>query len=212
MDWHEIENYVASEVRFKRFKSKEVGSKSFAWKQSYSFAQMVLFRQERSCTASNLTLPKSRERRRGGEYPQLWARRVQEEVGVADVSEAGRDASEAWEDFWSMSGEFICLWPPRSGVYRQSHHSHEKQKPNLDNLEESIIDDLWNIEKFELSQEIGADPGGSESSTKRPPQCYSWVDVRLTKNSSHIEARNDLVPRVVIYLQMFSIESNAAME
>ena len=32
---------------------------------------------------------------------------LQEEGGVADVSEADRDAMEAREDFWSMSGEFI---------------------------------------------------------------------------------------------------------
>ena len=36
---------------------------------------------------------------------------LQKEGGVADFPEAGRDAMEATEDFWSMSGQFL-LSPP----------------------------------------------------------------------------------------------------
>ena len=44
---------------------------------------------------------------------------LQEEGGVADISEADRDAMEAREAFWSMSGDSICRHHvmPREQLY-----------------------------------------------------------------------------------------------
>ena len=79
---------------------------------------------------------------------------MQEESGVADFAEADRDAVQVREDFWTLSGEFICrhhvmLWEQ---VYVPKESSfpilfkyidvERKTKTNLDNLEESSNDDL----------------------------------------------------------------------
>ena len=44
---------------------------------------------------------------------------LQEEGGVADISEADRDAMEAREDFWSMSGDPVYRHhvTPRGQLY-----------------------------------------------------------------------------------------------
>ena len=47
---------------------------------------------------------------------------LQEEGGVAEFSEADRDAMEAREDVWSMSGEFIYrhnVVPENNCMYRE---------------------------------------------------------------------------------------------
>ena len=84
---------------------------------------------------------------------QLFAGR-----GVVDSSEADRDAVEAKEDVWSTSGEIIYHHHvmPREHLYVPKESSFpfpseyievaRETKTNLDNVEESSIDDLWSTD------------------------------------------------------------------
>ena len=101
-DWHDIEDFVASEYHVNRFKSKKVGIKKL---QDVS-SKINALETRRSRTTSNCSPPKSRMLRRGEEYLRHWARRgvtlcstqrsdsLQEEGGVANVSDAGRDPGQ----------------------------------------------------------------------------------------------------------------------
>ena len=111
-DWHDLQNNVASEgsrqeIQVQRSRNQEIaGSIRLSLRRWFS-------KTRRSRGTSNLTPPESRELRRGrvpstlGESLQsARSDSMQEEVGVADSSEADRDAIEARADFWSMSEEF----------------------------------------------------------------------------------------------------------
>ena len=115
-------------------------------------------------------------------------------AGVADVPEADRDAVEAMEDFWSMSGEFNDAYHvvPREQLYvpKESHHFRipskyldvvSKQKTNLDKAEENSIDDSWNIDGNRILSESWSGSTRFRILRKHAPQGYSWVDGRLTK-------------------------------
>ena len=111
----------------------------------------------------------------------------------ADFSETDRDATEAREDFWSLSGEFMYRHDvvPREQWYMSKESSIpsttkyidvvRQAKSNLDKLEESSIDDLWNTDGKELSLKSGTNSRDSDIPNKRPPQDHSWVDGRLTQ-------------------------------
>ena len=114
-DRRDIENNVASEAHVKRFKSEEVGIKKL---QGIFFLKKFLCAdgsQRHAGHAQRHTLRQQRV-----EYPQLWARghplqrarihSLQREGGVADVSEADRDAVEAREI------SRVCLWIHRHHV------------------------------------------------------------------------------------------------
>ena len=104
------------------------------------------------------------------ECPLLWARRwvtlcnaqgvvssLQGGGGDSDFSEADRDAMEARADFWSAPRE-KCRHHvmPREQLYVSTEPSFpiplkyidvvRQTKTTMDNLEESNIDDLWNID------------------------------------------------------------------
>ena len=107
------------------------------------------------------------------------------------LSEADRDAVEAREYFWS------CLSPPSNAqrtIVRTERviilnpvevlltFDSRQTKNNLDNLEESISDDLWNIDGTSI---LSASWSGSTRFRilgKRPPKVHLWVDSRPTQN------------------------------
>ena len=76
---------------------------------------------------------------------------------VADMSEGDRDAV-AWEMCWCMSGDFFYRHRvmPREQLYASKDSSFSlpskmtscgKQKTILNTLEESSLDDSWNIDE-----------------------------------------------------------------
>ena len=82
------------------------------------FLRRRLLETRGSRTTSNLTPAESPEPRRGESASTVGDARgdplqcargdsLQEKTGVADASEADRDAMEVRKDIWSMSGEFI---------------------------------------------------------------------------------------------------------
>ena len=129
MDWHDIENNVASEVHLKRFNSKEVRLK--CRKHSCFSAQMVPCNKK---VTHNVKLHAIRESRDStlGKYSLLWTRQgsdpfqsardnsLQEEGGISDSSEADRDAMEA--------GVATTSCPENNCMYRKSHHSQFLKK------------------------------------------------------------------------------------
>ena len=80
-----------------------------------------------------------------------------QEGEVADFSEADRDAMEARDDFCRMSGEVTCPYHVmlREQVYVPKESSFpipskyvdvvRQTTTDLENLQESSIDDLWSI-------------------------------------------------------------------
>ena len=107
------------------------------------------------------------------------------------------DASEAINDFWSMSGNFIYrhhveprvkLYSPREEsfpiplkyieVSRTTHHT------NLDVKQEKRIDDYWNIDG---SRDLSDSWTGFIQFTvldEKPPHGYMWSGERLTKRQA----------------------------
>ena len=105
------------------------------------------------------------------------------------------DAREAIYDFWSMSGSFIHrhhvepkvkLYSPREesfliplkyiDVSRTTH-------TNLDVMQESRIDDYWNVDGSRLS---GSWTGFTQFTllNEKPPDGYMWSGRRLTKRQA----------------------------
>ena len=140
----------------------------------------------------------------------------QEEGGVADVSAADRDVMEAREDFWRMLGAFIyrhnvmCreqLYAPTASSFPIPLNKcidvvRETKKNNLDHLEESIMDVLWNIDG--RSQKVGADPRDFPILNKRSPQGLLLGGWKIDQDTSHIATRSHVASSVVINVQMCS--------
>ena len=77
---------------------------------------------------------------------------LQEEGGVADFSEADRDAMEVMEDFWSMSGENIYRHnvTPREQLYVPKDSSFPIPSKYIDVVREtkSNVGDVMNARFF----------------------------------------------------------------
>ena len=103
------------------------------------------------------------------------------------------DASEAMNDFWSMSGNFIYRHhvEPRVKLYSPREESFpiplkyidvtRTTHTNLDVMRESLIDDYWNIDG---SRELSDPWTGFTQFTlleEKPPDGFMWSGVRLTR-------------------------------
>ena len=79
-------------------------------------------------------------------------------------------------------------------------------RTDLDNMKESSIDDLWNIDVT-----FGADPRDSNPEQTSTPRLFmgGW---QVDQKTSHIETVNDLARSVVVYVHMYSTESQKTME
>ena len=111
---------------------------------------------------------------------------LQEEGGVADFSEADRDAKAARRDFWSMTCGYIYrhhVMPSADRVvdpipFRKTIDVVRETETNLDSLDESIDDASWIVD--DLSQSWSGSTR-LRILNQRQPQGYSWVDGRVTK-------------------------------
>ena len=103
------------------------------------------------------------------------------------------DAGEARNDFWSISGNFIYRHPvePRFKVYSPREESFpiplkysdvsRTTHTNLDVMQESLIDDCWNIDG---SRDLSGSWTGFTQFTpldEKPPDGYMWSGRRLTR-------------------------------
>ena len=103
------------------------------------------------------------------------------------------DASEAINDFWSMSGSFTCRHhvEPRVKLYSPREESFpiplkyidvsRTTHTNLDVKQESRIDDYWNIDG---SRDLSDPWTGFTQFTlleEKPPDGYMWSGRRLTR-------------------------------
>ena len=99
------------------------------------------------------------------------------------------DASEAINDFWSMSGNFIYRHhiEPRVKLYSPRKESFSiplkyiDVKTNLDVMQERRIDDYWNIDG---SGDLSDSWTGFFQFTllsEKPPDGFMWSGRRLTK-------------------------------
>ena len=107
------------------------------------------------------------------------------------------DASEAINDFWSMSGSFIYRHhvEPRVKLYSPREESFpiplkyievsRTTYTNLDVKQEKRIGDYWNVDG---SRDL-SDPwtGFTQFAPleEKPPDGYMWSGERLTRNSLH---------------------------
>ena len=112
------------------------------------------------------------------------------------------DAGEARNDFWSMSGNFIYRHhvEPRVKLYSPTEESYpvplkyidvsRTTQTNLDVMQESRIDDYWNIDG---SRDLSDSWTGFTQFTlleEQRPEGYIWSGWRLTKTASDIQARS----------------------
>ena len=106
------------------------------------------------------------------------------------------DAGEARNDFWSMSGNFIYRHhvEPRVKLYSPREESFpiplkyidvsRTTHTNLDVMQESRIDDYWNIDG---SRDLSDSWTGFTQFTllsEKPPDGYMWSGERLTKRQA----------------------------
>ena len=161
-DGHDSENHVASEVYVKRFKSEELGIKKLQETFEFLCAGGSL-RQEGHARRQPYTTRESRASTLGGVPSALGQVRGdswQEEGGVADSSDADRDAVEAREDVWRMSGEFLfrhqvmsrahLYVPKKSSVPIPSTFIdvvRETKNQSGEFGRENSVDDFWNIDE-----------------------------------------------------------------
>ena len=104
------------------------------------------------------------------------------------MSSADRDAVEAREDFWSMSGEFISRHhvAPREHLHAEKVIIHtsvkhffdltRQTKTDLDNSEENRIDDLRNIDRNRILSECWIGSTRFRILNHCPLQVHSWID------------------------------------
>ena len=112
------------------------------------------------------------------------------------------NASEAINDFWSMSGNFIYRHhvEPRVKLYSPREESFpiplkyidvsRTTKTNLDVMQQSRIDDYWNIDG---SRDLSDSWTGFTQFTllsEKPPQGYVWSGGKTDKTASDIQARS----------------------
>ena len=106
------------------------------------------------------------------------------------------DAGEAINDFWSMSGNFMYRHhvEPRVKLYSPREESFpiplkyidvsRTAHTNLDVMQESRIDDYWNIDR---SRDLSDSWTGFTQFTlldEKPPDGYMWSRGRLTKRQA----------------------------
>ena len=106
------------------------------------------------------------------------------------------DAGEAINDFWSMSGNFIHRHHDEPRV--KLHSPREESFPiplkyidvsrttqaNLDVMQESRIDDHWNIDGSRDLSDSWTGFTQFTPSDEKPPDAYMWSAVRLTKRQA----------------------------
>ena len=113
------------------------------------------------------------------------------------------DASEAINDFWSMSGNFIYRHhhvEPRVKLYSPREESFpiplgyidvsRTTRTNLDVKQERRIDDDWNIDGSRDLSDSWTGFTQFTLSNEKPPDGYMWSGRRLTKRQSDIQARS----------------------
>ena len=109
------------------------------------------------------------------------------------------DASEAIDDFWAMSGNFIYRHhvEPRVKLYSPREESFPSPlkyidvsrttHTNLDVMQESRIDDCWNIDgSRDLSDSW---TGFTQFTLQTPPDGYMW-SVEIDEKTADIQARS----------------------
>ena len=114
--------------------------------------------------------------------------------------------------FWAtcrhhvMPREQLCV-PKESSFPTPSKYIDvvRHTKTNLDNLEESSIDDLWNNDGLGILSKCWS---GSTRFCAHSKVIHGWI---VDRNACHIETRNDMFRSVNIHVQMWSKESKAAI-
>ena len=101
------------------------------------------------------------------------------------------DASEAMNDFWSMSGNFMYRHhaEPTVKLYSPREESSRTTHTNLDVMQESRIDDYWNIDGL---RDLPVSWTGFTQFTvleEKLPEGYMWSGRRLTRK--HLTSRPD---------------------
>ena len=111
------------------------------------------------------------------------------------------DAGEAINDFWSMSGNFICRHhvEPRVNLYLPREESFpiplkyidvsRTTHTNLDVKQEKRIDDYWNIDG---SRDLSDPWTGFTQFTllEKPPNGYMWSGEEINDKTADIQARS----------------------
>ena len=112
------------------------------------------------------------------------------------------DAGEAMNDFWSMSGSFICRHhvEPRVKLYSLREESFpiplkyidvsRTTHTNLDVKQEKRIDDYWNIDG---SRDLSGPRTGFTQFTlleEKPPNGYMWSSGEINEKTADIQARS----------------------
>ena len=101
-----------------------------------------------------------------------------------------KDVAEAWNDFWSIQGDFICrhhieprvqLCVPKNETFPIPLKYFDVPRAtftNLDVLQESGIDDYWNVD---VDRSLSDSWTGVTLLRDKPPKGYVWSVERLTK-------------------------------
>ena len=111
------------------------------------------------------------------------------------------DAGDAMNDFWSMSGNFICrhhveprvkLYSPREESFPIPHKHMDVSRTthtNLDVKQERRIDDYWNIDGSRDLSDPWTGFTQFTSLEEKPPDGYMWSR-GINEKTADIQARS----------------------
>ena len=112
------------------------------------------------------------------------------------------DAGEGRNDFWSMSGNFmyrhhveprVKLCSPREESFPMSLKYIDVSRTthtNLDVMQESRIEDCWNIDGSRDLSDSWTGFTQFTSLSEKPPEGYMWSGGETDKTASDIQARS----------------------
>ena len=131
------------------------------------------------------------------------------------------DAGEAMNDFWSMSGNFIYRHhvEPRVKLYSPREESFpiplkyidvtRATHTTLDAMQESRIDDYWNIDVSKDLSDSWTDFTQFTLLKEKPPDGYMWSGSRLTKRQTTSRPDNFRSENLEKYVKKLKNEGEA---
>ena len=114
-------------------------------------------------------------------------------------------------NFWSMSGDSIYrhhvarqLYVPKTVIVPKYIDVHKQTKTHLDNLEESSIDDDWNVDCIRTLSEDWIGLNRFHFYLKQSPKGYLWVNGSIGEQTVEQIVGEEIVEAVnIIPLERF---------
>ena len=220
-DLEELEEMDASEIHVKRLNAKEVMLLESGEEFISPVADGTVKPSGGDQALRTPTLTRNQAIRR--ERHQDFLGESEGSPLAQHFQDSFRDAGEAQDDFWSISGDCIFRHhvEPRVKLYRPREETcpvplkyvdvTRATHTTLDVTQESRIDDYWNID---VSKDLSDSWTGFTQFTllkEKPPDGYMWSGSRLTKRQTTLRPDNFRPENLETYVKKLKNESEAKL-